>query len=483
MEYPDAEALSECVGRIRRLPPLVTSGEIERLRTLIAEAQRGERFLLQGGDCAERLEDCTPNAITGKLKILLQVSLVLLYATRKPVIRVGRWAGQFAKPRSSATQTRLVNGRPLTLPSYYGDLVNGEEFSADARRPDPQRLVDGYTHAGLTLNFIRSLIQGGFADIHHPEHWDLSFLRQAGLPDGLRDEYSSMIAGMLAWLAAEETGARAGRAGTGRLPVDELERVEFFASHEGLNLHYESAQTRRVPRRDGWYDLTTHFPWIGERTRGPGGAHAEFFRGIRNPIGIKVGPRVGEAGGADELLDLIAALNPANEPGRIVLIARLGAPETARILPGLIERVRRAEHVVLWTCDPMHGNTKVLPGPRVASAAATAVTAGAAGSTSRLIAMPQPSVEIDPDAGIKTRLFADIAAELETSWRIHREMGSRLGGLHIEVTGEDVTECLGGAGGITPADLARRYETACDPRLNYEQAIELAMGLGKLLRE
>jgi 3-deoxy-7-phosphoheptulonate synthase len=459
--YEDEAATERAVERIRGLPPLVTSGEIERLRGLIAEAQRGERFLVQGGDCAERVADCRPDAITGTMKILLQVSLVLLHASRRPVIRVGRWAGQYAKPRTSETETRVgAEGRAVTLPSYFGDLVNGEAFTPEARRPDPARMVEGYVHAGLTLNFVRSLVDGGFADIHHPENWDLSFLRRAGLPPGLRAEYEAMREGMLRWLAEVEQG----RAATPRRGgVEELERVEFFASHEGLNLLYESAQTRRVPRRDGWYDLTTHLPWIGERTRSPDGPHAEFFRGVRNPVGVKVGPRAARAdgpGGADELVRLLDVLNPGNEEGKIVLIARMGSSRVREALGRVVERVGREGRRVLWVCDPMHGNTVLVGADRGRQSADSG--RGSAGAT-----------------GTKTRSFAAIVEEVEATWEVHRALGTRLGGIHLEVTGEDVTECVGGASGVREEDLPRRYETACDPRLNYEQAMELAFAVGR----
>jgi 3-deoxy-7-phosphoheptulonate synthase len=429
--YPDRDAVDRSVTRLGELPPLVTSWEIERLKSLIAEAQRGERFMLQGGDCAERIADCTPDSITSKLKILLQMSLVLVHASKRPVIRVGRFAGQYAKPRSSATETRVVDGQSVTLPSYYGDLVNNAEFTAEARRPDPNRMVEGYQHAAMTLNFIRSLLEGGFADLHHPEYWDLGFLRHAALPLDLRAEYERMTERLSDGLRFMEA--------VGERKVDELSRMEFFTSHEGLNLQYESAQTRRVPRRDGYYNLTTHLPWIGERTRRVDGAHVEYFRGIRNPVGVKVGASIPP----EELLRLLDTLNPHNEQGKIVLIARMGAKKVKAALPGLVEVVQRAGKHVLWVCDPMHGNIQ---------------------STS---------------SGIKTRSFADVTAELEESWDVHESLGSHLGGVHFELTGEDVTECIGGASGITEADLTRNYASPCDPRLNYDQSMELAFLLAR----
>jgi 3-deoxy-7-phosphoheptulonate synthase len=445
--YPDPAAESAAVDLLRPLPPLVTSWEIERLKTGLAAAQRGESFLLQGGDCAERLPDCRPDAITGKLKILLQMSLVLFHATRRPVIRAGRFAGQYAKPRSSPTETRLGADGPRTLPSYHGDLVNREEFTETARRPDPSLMVQGYMHAALTLNFIRSLVDRGFADLHHPENWDLGMLRRAGLTPELRDKYRRMCAELVAELnRADATGAP---------DTIQSTRAEFFTTHEGFNLAYESAQTRRVPRREGFYTLTTHLPWIGDRSRALDGAHVEFFRGIRNPVGVKLGPGIR----VEDAVRLCERLNPGREPGKLVLITRLGVEAVERVLGGLVEALAREGWVsqlpaggaagpVLWSCDPMHGNT---------------FTAGNGGS-----GMVR-----------KTRRFEDILRELELCWDIHQSLGSRLGGVHVELTHEDVTECLGGAAGITESDLGRNYTSACDPRLNYDQAMELAFLLGE----
>jgi 3-deoxy-7-phosphoheptulonate synthase len=431
--YQDREAVDTAVNRLRELPPLVTSGEIERLREHIADAQEGRRFLLQGGDCAETLADCRPDVIAAKLKILLQMSLVLVHGLKKPVIRVGRFAGQYSKPRSSPTESR--NG--TTLPSYFGDLVNRADFNPDARTPDPAHMVTGYQHAALTINFIRSLIDGGFADIHHPEYWDLRFMHHADLPEDLRRQYATMTRGLSEALRFMEI--------LGETSVDDLTRVEFFTSHEGLNLLYESAQTRPVPRRTGYFNLTTHMPWIGERTRALDGAHVEYFRGIRNPIGVKVGPNCSPA----DLLNLIDALNPENEPGRLVIIHRMGAAKIQQSLPPLLQAVRDAASRpsnkgrprVLWICDPMHGN----------------------GQTT--------------STGIKTRSFDDILRELQSAIEVHRRAGTILGGVHFELTGEDVTECLGGAAGVSEADLSTNYASLCDPRLNYQQALEMAFAI------
>jgi 3-deoxy-7-phosphoheptulonate synthase len=417
--YADTVALERAVADLSRLPPIVVSWEIENLRTRLAAAQRGEAFLLQGGDCAESFADCESDRIARQLKVLLQMSLVLLHAMKRPVVRVGRFAGQYAKPRSADTETR--DG--VSLPAYRGDLVNQPEFTAAARRADPQLLLRGYERAALTLNFVRALVDGGFADLHHPEYWDLGFVRHAPL----REAYERIVHSIGDALDFFEslTGQKAG----------DSNRVEFFASHEGLHLLYEQAQTRYIARQKRWYNLSTHMPWIGMRTAQVDGAHVEFFRGIANPIGVKIGTAM-----TDEWLqELVGTLNPQNQPGRLTLIHRFGAKDIEQHLPRVIAAVRRTGATVLWCCDPMHGNTETTSG------------------------------------GIKTRRFENILRELDLSFRIHRELGSILGGAHIELTGEDVTECTGGARGLTDADLQRAYRSQVDPRLNYEQALELAM--------
>lgn len=423
--YESGHNVHTIVGKLRQLPPLVTSWEVERLRRLVAEAQEGKRFLLQGGDCAETLEDCQPGIITNKLKILLQMSLVLVHASKRPVIRVGRLAGQYAKPRSKATEER----GGVELPSYFGDLVNRQDFTPESRRPDPRAMLDAYGHAALTLNFIRSLSAGGFADLHHTEYWDLDFLSRADFPPELREEYlntSHRLSEALRFMEA-----------LGETTVDELSRTEFFTSHEGLNLHYESAQTRQVPRREGHYLLTTHMPWIGERTRSIDGAHVEFFRGVENVVGIKLGPSVDPA----EAVKLLTYLNPDNVPGKLVVITRMGAAKVDAALPGLVDAVRASERRVLWVCDPMHGNTRSLA------------------------------------SGQKTRSFDDILFEIEHTFAVHHDAGTYLGGVHFELTGEDVTECIGG--GLREEDLDRNYASVCDPRLNYRQALEMAFRIGR----
>lgn len=429
--YTDRNAVERATAKLASLPPLVTSWEIDSLRDKIARAQRGEAFLLQGGDCAEKLEDCRPEPITSRLKILLQMSLVLVHGLGKPVVRVGRFAGQYAKPRSSKTETKQINGQPVELPSYFGDLVNRDEFTAEARNPDPHLMVRGYQHAAMTINFIRALIDGGFADLHHPEYWDLSFMGSAKLEPPLREQYLAM--------SRELAGALKFMENLGEKTVDDLTRVDFYTSHEGLNLLYESAQTREVPRKAGHYNLTTHLPWIGERTRDIDGAHVEYFRGIRNPVGVKLGPTAD----AETVRTLLDRLNPADEPGRMVLIVRMGASKVQTSLAPLIEAV--GDRKVLWISDPMHGNTR---------------------STA---------------SGHKTRSVDDIRTELEVSIDTHKSLGTHLGGVHFELTGEDVTECIGGAADITEDQLDDNYATALDPRLNYQQALELAFMLANKL--
>jgi len=417
--YLDQQELQAAVAAISRLPPLVVSGEIDALKTRLAAAQRGECFVLQGGDCAESFDGCESDRIASQLKVLLQMSVVLLYGLKKPVVRIGRMAGQYAKPRSADTETR--DG--VTLPSYRGDNINRIGFTASDREPNPQLLLRGYERAALTLNFVRSLIDGGFADLHHPEYWDLDFVRHSPL----REHYEHIVRSICTSLDFFE--AMSGNAARG------AERVAFYVSHEALHLWCEQAQTRWIARKNRWYNLSTHLPWIGMRTAALDGAHVEYFRGIANPIAIKVGPSMDAAW----LQRLLATLNPNNEPGRLTLIHRMGAKAIDEYLPRLIEAVQATGSTVLWICDPMHGNTETA------------------------------------SSGHKTRRFDNIASELEAAFRIHESMGSLLGGVHFELTGENVTECTGGARGLTDADLSRAYKSQVDPRLNAEQALELAM--------
>ncbi|HQW09071.1 MAG TPA: 3-deoxy-7-phosphoheptulonate synthase class II, partial [Steroidobacteraceae bacterium] len=401
--YPDAAALGRVVADLARLPPIVVSWEVEALREQLAAAQRGDAFLLQGGDCAETFQGCESDKIAKQLKILLQMSLVLLHGLKTPVIRVGRMAGQYAKPRSADTETRSG----VTLPSFRGDLVNRPEFTAQARVPDPELLLRGYERAALTLNFVRALVAGGFADLHHPEYWDLGFVNHSPLKDAFQ-RIATSIADSLDFLEGL-SGRR----------VHEATHAGFFASHEGLLLHYEQAQTRFIPRQNRWYNLSTHMPWIGMRTAQLDGAHVEYFRGISNPVGVKIGAAMDD----EWLQGLVAALNPHNVPGRLALIHRFGVKEIGKALPRMVNAVRATGQSVLWICDPMHGNTETSTG------------------------------------GLKTRRFENILREIELAFQIHRDMGSVLGGVHIEVTGEDVTECTGGARGLSDADLQHAYRS------------------------
>jgi 3-deoxy-7-phosphoheptulonate synthase len=424
--YRDRERLEAALSSLAALPPIVTTWEIEALKEELATAQRGEAFLLQGGDCAESFDACTSENIVQQLKILLQMSLVMLVGLKKPVIRVGRLAGQYAKPRSADYESR--DG--VSLPSYRGDIINRSGFTTVEREPEPELMLRGYERAALTINFIRSLLDGGFADLHHPENWDLDFVSESALAA----EYQELVKQVSDALRFFEviTG----------VPMHRTHRVSFYASHEGLHLPYEQAQTRFLPHRQRWYDLTTHFPWIGMRTADLSGAHVEYFRGIANPIAIKVGTAMGD----EQLQGLIHVLNANNEPGRMTLITRFGVKHIEEHLPRVIRAVRNTGSQVLWVCDPMHGNTET--------------TAG----------------------GYKTRRFDNIRNELRAAFRIHQQMGSYLGGVHLELTGGNVTECIGGARGLKESDLARAYKTQVDPRLNYEQAMEIAMLIAGRLR-
>ncbi len=422
--YPDQAELDRAAADLSRLPPIVTSWEVDALKDLIAKAQRGEAFVLQGGDCAETFDECTSENIVAKLKILLQMSLVMLYGLKKPVVRVGRMAGQYAKPRSADTETR--DG--TSLPSFRGDLVNRSPFTAEDRVPDPQMILRGYERAALTLNFVRSLIDGGFADLHHPEYWDVDWVGHSTMAD----EYHQIVKSISNSIDFLETFS-------GK-QVYRSQRADIYTAHEGLHLLYEQSQTRFLDRRERWYNLTTHFPWIGMRTAEIDGAHIEYFRGIANPVGVKIGPGMT----AEWLQKLVAVLNPNNEPGRLTLIHRFGAKSIEESLPPLITAVKETGSPVLWVCDPMHGNTE---------------------STAD---------------GTKTRRFDSILSELESAFRVHESMGSYLGGVHLELTGENVTECTGGARGLTDGDLARAYKSTVDPRLNYEQAMEVAMRIAGL---
>jgi 3-deoxy-7-phosphoheptulonate synthase len=423
--YPDEALLSRTVEQLSQLPPLVTNGEINNLKQAIARAGRGEAFILQGGDCAESFKDCRADIIANKLKILLQMSLVLLHGMHKPIIRIGRIAGQYAKPRSSDHET--LNG--ITLPSYRGDLVNLPEFSETARTPNPKLLLQGYSCAAITLNFIRALLNSGFADLHHPQRWDLGFVEHSAQAE----EYHGIVQAIATSLDFLES--------IDGLRHSNLSKVDFFTSHEALHLHYEQALTRRL--EDGkWYDLSTHLPWIGMRTAKLDSAHLEFLRGVENPIGIKVGP----SATADWLIKVLEKINPQGEEGRVLLISRMGAKNIAKLLPPLIKAVKTSAIPVTWSCDPMHGNT-----------------------------------ETTAD-GIKTRHFDNILSELQQALKIHHNLQSYLGGVHFELTGDNVTECIGGARGLDENDLKHAYHSLVDPRLNYEQSLEMAIQLSRQQR-
>lgn len=423
-KYDNPEELADALKSLSQLPPLVTAWEVDRLRGQFAAAAEGNAFVLQGGDCSESFDDCNSGTILRKLKVLIQMSLVLICGSKKRIVRVGRIAGQYAKPRSADVEKR----GDLELPSYRGDIVNRSGFTPSDRRPDPQLLLRAYEYSALTINYIRALSEGGFADLHHPENWDLEFVRNT--PGSRR--YQQLLASLsdsIRFMEAVSAGELA-----------QLTRVDFFTSHEGLLLQFEQALTRL--ERRGWYNLGTHMAWIGDRTRSIDGAHLEYFRGIRNPIGLKVGNSMTP----DELIDVIRILNPENEPGRLTLIHRFGAEKIRTKLPVLAEAVLKSGHNVLWSCDPMHGN----------------------GQTAR--------------NGIKTRSFDDIMSEIFMAFRIHKDVGSRLSGIHLELTGEDVTECIGGPGNLSESDLTRDYRSQVDPRLNYEQAMEIAFLIAEQMK-
>ncbi len=433
--YPDPGALAAVTEQLRRLPPLVTQTEITSLQSQLADAAAGRRFLLQGGDCAERFVDCTSERITAKMKILLQMSLVLRHGLQVPIIRVGRIAGQYAKPRSDDDETR--DG--LTLPSYRGDLINDAAFTATARTPDPQRLLTGYTYASLTLNYLRALAENGYAELADAEHWNLDFMLNSPLAGSPQlTEYRHIV-------EAAQDGVRVEFI-RNKIDADPSlcrERSEVFTCHEALHLHYESALTRRAADPAGrWYNFSTHLPWVGMRTADLHSAHVEYLRGIANPIAVKVGPGMT----ADALRALAERLNPDRIPGRLTLIHRFGVHRIADHLPGLVAAMQGEAQPVLWCCDPMHGNTQLTT------------------------------------QGLKTRHFDDILGELSQAFAIHRQLQSVLGGVHFELTGEAVTECIGGARGLAADDLERAYQSLVDPRLNGEQALEMALAIVRLQR-
>ncbi len=421
--YENPEQLQQVVQNISGLPPLVTSGEIKKLKHALTLAGRGEAFILQGGDCAERFADCSPEKISIKLKIMMQMSLILLHAMKKPVIRLGRIAGQYAKPRSQAFE--MAGGQ--LLPVYRGDLINSPEPSPAARKAQPERLLAGYSHAAMTLNFIRALLNGGFADLHHPEQWELN----TPITCPQQEKYHQILHSIENPTDFLKKIYRSDGA--------HLYRADFYTSHEALHLDYEQALTRQLKDKH-WYDLSTHLPWLGIRTAKTDSAHVEFLRGIENPIGIKIGPDCS----ADYLLEMLNILNPDAEEGRILLITRLGAGQVEDKLPEMIHTVQQSKIPVTWSCDPMHGNTEMT------------------------------------EDGTKTRHFDNILKELCLAKTIHQQQNSYLAGVHFELTGENVTECMGGSAGISAEDLKHAYQTLVDPRLNYQQSLEMALQLAEL---
>jgi 3-deoxy-7-phosphoheptulonate synthase len=427
--WPDEEALKRTEARLATLPPLVVAGEARQLTSALAEVAQGRAFLLQAGDCAESFADFAADNIRDKLKVVLQMAVALTYAAGVPVVKVGRIAGQFAKPRSSPTE-RIGD---VELDSFRGHMVNDETFDADARRPDPARLVTAYHQSASTLNLLRAFAKGGFADLSHVHAWNQQFVSSS--TEGRRYErIASEIDRALRFMRAcgIDLDAEGG-----------LHQVDFWTSHEALILNYEEALTRQDSLTGDWVDTSAHLLWVGERTRQPDGAHVEFLSGVINPLAAKVGPNAT----ADAVVALCDRLDPGRVPGRLTLIARFGAGNVAARLPPLLDAVAESGHPVVWACDPMHGNT------------------------------------FTSDGGRKTRRFDDILAELQQFFAVHRQAGTWPGGVHIELTGDDVTECLGGAEEILEDDLGQRYTTTCDPRLNARQSLDLAFRVAEFLRD
>ena len=427
--YPDRDAVDAVVSRLRTMPPLVFAGECDELTEKMAAVSRGEAFLLQGGDCAETFAEVTADNVRNKLRTLLQMAVVLTYAGSVPVVKLGRMAGQYAKPRSSDLETRVVDGESVTLPAYRGDVVNGFDFTPESRIPDPQRLLDAYNASAATLNLVRAFVTGGYADLRQVHTWNTDFVK------------TSVAGQRYELLAAEIDKAMSFMTAIGADP-EALKRVDFHSSHEALLLEYEHAMTRIDSRTEDPYNVSGHFVWIGERTRQLDGAHVEYFRHIRNPIGCKLGP----SATADDALALAAALNPDNEPGRLTFITRFGAGKIRDGLPHLVEKVTAEGVDVAWVCDPMHGNT------------------------------------FESSNGFKTRRFDDVVDEVQGFFDVHRSLGTWPGGILVEMTGDDVTECIGGGEEIDEAGLAHRYESVVDPRLNRVQSLELAFLVAEMLR-
>ena len=422
----DGEQMKKAVADLRALPPLVFAGECDDLKAKIAEAAAGRAFWLQGGDCAETFTSATADSIRNRIKTILQMAAVLQYYSSLPVIKVGRMAGQFAKPRSNDLETR----GDVTLPAYRGDAVNDIEFTESARTPDPNRLVRVYNTSAATLNLVRAFTRGGFADLRQVHEWNKGFIRDSTFGE----KYEQM---------ANEVGRALAFMKSAGVDPEQFRAVDFYASHEALIIEYEKALTRIDSRTQLPYDVSGHFIWIGERTRQLDGAHVDFASKVRNPIGIKLGPK----STVDDALALIAKLNPDNEPGRITFITRMGAGTIRQALPALVDGVTKSGAQVLWVCDPMHGNT------------------------------------FESKNGYKTRNFEDVLDEVRGFFEVHKKLGTHPGGIHIELTGDDVTECLGGGNQVSEKDLESRYETACDPRLNHSQSLELSFLVAEMLRD
>ncbi len=428
-DYPEGAQLKRVEEQLAVFPPLVFAGEARHLKARLADVAGGRSFLLQGGDCAESFAEFRANNIRDTFRVLLQMAVVLTFAGSCHVVKVGRMAGQFAKPRSDAVEVQ--DG--VELPSYRGDIINGIEFTPEARKPDPNRLLTAYSQAAATLNLLRAFAQGGYADLHRVHRWNLGFVERSPAGERYRD-MADRIAEALAFM--EASGLTAATTPT-------INQTEFYTSHEALLLPFEQAMTRVDSTSGDWYDTSAHMLWIGDRTRQLDGGHIEFMRGVANPLGVKIGPSIAPA----ELLTLIEALNPANEPGRLTLITRMGSDKIGDKLPALIRAVKREGRAVVWSSDPMHGNT------------------------------------VKSSTGYKTRPFDRILTEVRRFFEIHQAEGSHPGGIHVEMTGQDVTECLGGAQEITESSLADRYHTHCDPRLNASQSLELAFLIAEGLRK
>jgi len=427
--YPDQAALAAVEQRIKNFPPLVFAGEARSLKLKLAQVAKGEAFLLQGGDCAESFAEFHADNIRDTFRVMLQMAIVLTFGAGCPVVKVGRMAGQFAKPRSADTET--IDG--VELPAYRGDMVNGMEFTEDARIPDPERLVQAFNQSAATLNLLRAFAQGGFADLHKVQRWNLGFVENSPLGERYRD-MAGRIQEALDFMAA---------CGMNAETTKQIRETSFFTSHEALLLNYEECMTRVDSLSDKWYDTSAHMLWIGERTRQLDGAHIEYLKGVDNPVGCKVGPSMEP----DELIRLVDALNPKNEAGRLTLITRMGSDNIGRVLPGLIRAAQREGRHVVWSCDPMHANT------------------------------------VKSSVGFKTRHVDAILEEVRAFFQVHKSEGSHAGGVHFEMTGQDVTECVGGGQEIGEDNLSERYHTHCDPRLNATQALELAFLLAEQLKD